>query len=412
VERTSAAVPSEKTIIFLVGAVQFVNIFDFMMVMPLGPDFAAALRIPTSSLGIIGGSYTAAAAVAGVIGARFLDRFDRRTALGLAMVGLILGTAAGAAATGLGSLVLARVIAGAFGGPATSLALSIIADVVPAQRRGRAMGAVMGAFSVASVLGVPAGLRLSRMGGWRLPFLAVAGLGVIVVAAAIRALPPLRLHLANRTAGAARAPRLSVLLASPTVRLALGTNMAVMMAAFLVIPNISPHLLQNLAVPRPRLEVLYMVGGLVSFAVMRIAGNLVDRAGAPVVAGAGTALLLANLYGGFVAFDRWPVAVLPLFVTFMMAMSLRNVSLTTLTSRVPGPTERAGYMSLQSTAQHIASASGAFLSSRMLQPLPNGRLGGMPAVATASMALAALLPLLLHRLDRRLRLRDAQALAA
>ena len=35
---------SERKIVFLVGAVQFVNILDFMIVMPMGPDFAAALR--------------------------------------------------------------------------------------------------------------------------------------------------------------------------------------------------------------------------------------------------------------------------------------------------------------------------------------------------------------------------------
>lgn len=63
-----------------------------------------------------------------------------------------------------------------FGGPATSIAFSIIADVVPAQRRGSAMGKVMGAFSIASVLGVPAGLELARHFGWSAPFFAVAGL--------------------------------------------------------------------------------------------------------------------------------------------------------------------------------------------------------------------------------------------
>ena len=38
----------------------------------------------------------------------------------------------------------------------------------------------MGAFSVASVLGVPMGLRLAIWGGWRLPFIVVAGMGVVV----------------------------------------------------------------------------------------------------------------------------------------------------------------------------------------------------------------------------------------
>jgi len=36
---------------------------------------------------------------------------------------------------------------------------------------------VMGAFSIASILGVPAGLELARRGGWRLPFIAVGVLG-------------------------------------------------------------------------------------------------------------------------------------------------------------------------------------------------------------------------------------------
>ena len=33
----------ERTVLLLVAAVQFVNVLDFVMVVPLGPDFAAAL---------------------------------------------------------------------------------------------------------------------------------------------------------------------------------------------------------------------------------------------------------------------------------------------------------------------------------------------------------------------------------
>ncbi len=36
------------------------------------------------------------------------------------------------------------------------------------------------------------------------------------------------------------------------------------------------------------------------------------------------------------------------YLTFMLAMSTRNVAYQTLTTRVPGPTERAQFMSLQS----------------------------------------------------------------
>ena len=56
---------SERTLTLLLGGIQFVNVLDFMMVTPLGPDFSAALGIPTSRLGLVTGSYAAAASLAG-----------------------------------------------------------------------------------------------------------------------------------------------------------------------------------------------------------------------------------------------------------------------------------------------------------------------------------------------------------
>ena len=77
--------PAERTLLALLAGVQLVNVLDFMMVMPLGPDFAAALGIPLSRLGLVGGAYTAAAACAGLAGTLVLDRFDRRSALATAL---------------------------------------------------------------------------------------------------------------------------------------------------------------------------------------------------------------------------------------------------------------------------------------------------------------------------------------
>jgi len=52
-----------------------------MMVMPMGPDFAAALGIPMSHLGIVGGAYTASATVVGIAGSLLLDRWVAVNAL-------------------------------------------------------------------------------------------------------------------------------------------------------------------------------------------------------------------------------------------------------------------------------------------------------------------------------------------
>lgn len=401
---------SERAVVFLIGAVQFVNILDFVMVMPMGPDFAQGLGIAPSHIGTIGGSYTAAASVAGLVGGYFLDRFDRRKALAVSMLGLVLATAAGGLATGLSTLLLARVAAGLFGGPATSLSLSIIADLVPVERRGRALGAVMAAFSVASILGVPLALRVSKWGGWQLPFFLVAALGLLVVAGAIFFLPPVRGHLEP-----GRQPVHAVgvleLLGRRDVQLSYLMTGVVMMASFIIIPNISAYVQKNLGYPRDSLELAYFVGGLVSFVTLRVAGPLVDRHGALRVGTVGSVLAVVATYVGFVDYPRWlPVPVL--FMGFMLAMGMRNVAYNTLTSRVPENPVRARFMSLQSAIQHMASALGAFLSVQLLTDLPDGTLGGMARVAGVSIFLTVLVPPMLKVVEARVRSREqARALA-
>ena len=95
---------AERRIVFLIGAVNFINVLDFRIVLPLGPDFAHVLAIPASHIGFIGGSYSAAAGVSGLIASFFLDRFDRRYALAVCMAGLVIGTALGGLAFDLASL--------------------------------------------------------------------------------------------------------------------------------------------------------------------------------------------------------------------------------------------------------------------------------------------------------------------
>jgi predicted MFS family arabinose efflux permease len=394
---------SEAGILFLVGAVQFVNILDFMMVMPLGPDFGKALGISNSHIGWIGGAYTAAAAVSGIACSFFLDRFDRRKALAVVMLGLVIGTAAGGFAVNLPTLLLARVVAGAFGGPATSLSLSVIADVIPPERRGRALGAVMTAFSIASVLGVPAGLWLAQIAGWRAPFFSVAGLGALVAASAVFLMPPMRLHLAR-----VHKPGGANLFSDPAALCALASVATVMIAAFSLIPSISPFLQFNRHFPRERLGLLYMAGGSVALIAMPIIGRLVDRFGSPPVSALGTLLFATVLWAAFVR--QVPLHPLLIFVGFMLGMSFRNVPMQSLSTRVPLPHQRAGFMSTQSAVQHMAASVGAGLSSSLLVERPDRSLSGMGNVALVAIALSFALPPLLVVVQRRVKLREARPL--
>jgi predicted MFS family arabinose efflux permease len=401
---------SEKRLLWLLGAVQLVNVVDFVMVLPLGPDFARALDIPTHLLGLVAGSYTAAAAVAGLLASSILDRFDRRSALLVTLLGLVVGTALGAAATGVASMLFARVVAGAFGGPATSLAMSILTDAVPPERRGRAMGKVMGAFSIASVIGIPAGLELARLGGWYLPFIVIAALGVLVALAVWVWMPPMRAHLAAR--GSQPVPRrpLREFLTDRLVALALIGTAVAMAGTFALISNLSTFVQFNLGFPRDQLGLMYMLGGAVTFFTMRLTGRAVDRWGSTRVVALATALVVGVITLAFLP-ERPLIPVVAIFIGFMLANTTRMIGLNALTTRVPPLAERARFMSMQNAVSHTSTSAGAVLSTWVLHERADGSLEGMATLALGAAALAVMLPPLVGVLAARVRARDVTLVA-
>src|SRR5207248_1670118 len=150
-------------------------------------------------------------------------------------------------------------------------------------------------------------------------------------------------------------PSFRALLSRPAVLLASSAGLVLFAGNFLLIPNFSPYLQQNLGYPRPDIEILYMAGGAASFFALRLIGPLVDRLGASRVMSFGTAAFLALNYVGFVI-DYPGLPILAFFVCFMLSMNLRMVPYQTLMSKVPAPAERARFMSLQSTVQHLAGS--------------------------------------------------------
>lgn len=387
----------------MLASVHFVNLLDFMMVMPMGPDFAAALGIPMSHLGIIGGAYTASATVVGIAGSMLLDRWERRSALTIAVAGLGLATMTGALATGTASLVWARVAAGAFGGIAATLCFSIVADLVPDERRGRATAVVASGFSLSSIVGVPAGLELARRGGWRAPFLVVGVIALLLAVAARLLLPRLRAHLDTKEKAAP-------LPLDARMGLSFVAFGCAILGNFMLIPNIPAYLQFNMGFPRERMGLLYLGGGLASLATMRLSGVWTDRSRAlwPVL----TASILVSLalVFGAVLQPPWIPPVL-FFAAFMSCNAARWVAVNALASRVPPPSARARYLSAQNAFTHAASATAAFASAAFLGAEPSGRLIGMPALAATAAALGLGVPVAVWRLEKLIPARRAALVA-
>ena len=185
----------ERATLLMLGAVQFTHVLDFMIMMPLGAQLMRVFGITPAQFTQLVACYGLAAAVSGFVGGFFMDRFDRKRALLVLYAGFGISTFACGLAPSHHWLMVARLAAGAFGGLSGSMVTAMIGDIIPPARRGRAMAVVMGAFPVASVLGVPVGLVLAGKFGWHAPFFmlgACAGANLLFGSLVLISSPPSR----------------------------------------------------------------------------------------------------------------------------------------------------------------------------------------------------------------------------
>ena len=251
-----------------------------------------------------------------------------------AMLGLVLATAAGGLAHGA---LHAAAGAGARGPVRRAGHLAVHVhhrDVIPVERRGRALGAVMGAFSVASVRGRP---RWPRAGGAAAAGGCPSSRGGAGAAGRARrpsstCRPP---RAPGRRAGAATRVALARAPADRSdVQLSYPMTALVMMGGFIVIPNISAYVQQNLDYPRESVwAASTSSGGIVSFFTLRLVGPRVDRPAPSAWAPWARCWWVLSL----LRLRRLPVlAARPAALHGLHAgQRLRNVAYNTLTSRVP-----------------------------------------------------------------------------
>jgi predicted MFS family arabinose efflux permease len=285
--------------------------------------------------------------------------------------------------------------------------MAILTDVVAPERRGQALGKVMGAFSAASVLGVPMGLWLAGWAGWRMPFFLVAAMGLMLVFRAVFLMPPMRGHL-ERPKVAVERRSLATFLGDPTVLLALAGMACLHLGTFILVLNLAGWAVGNLGYPPEKLGLPYFIGGFVSFASMRLGGLMTDRRGSLPIIALGSILFALVVAVSFLPARSW-LPVMAVFIGFMLANSFRMVAMNTLSTRVPLPTERARFMSAQSAAQHTAAAVAGAVSAIVLTNAPGGALVGMNHLAVMSLILTALVPLFVWLVTVRLQRREAAA---
>lgn len=383
----------ELGIMLTLGALQFIGLVDFMIVMPLGPHLLADLGIDAHQFSRVVSAYTLSAGLAGFLAAPWLDRVPLKTAYIVTSLGLLAGTVACGLAPGSSWLLAARCVTGGFGGVHGAVALAIVADAFPPERRGRATGMLMSAFAVASVVGVPLGIVLGTRLGWQAPFFILTALGLPLVAVAAWVLP----RGAGHSDGIHQHPlaRLLETLSAPAHRRAFVLIAVLMVGAFSVIPFISTAFVSNVGVTEGQLPAVFIVGGLLTLVTAPLAGRLVDRYGALAVfrcivpVTAVMMVVLTNLPAVGIAVAA------PVAAVLMAANASRMVTAMSLIMSSIEPRYRGSFMSANSAVQHVASGLGTMLGGMIVaggagEPLRNfGTVGILAAgVTIASLWLA------------------------
>ena len=121
----------ERLLLLTLAAIQFTTVLDFLIIIPLGPQYMEVFHISASQFAMIVGAYGVSAGIAGLAAGFFLDRFDRKNALLWLYFGFAVGTLFCAMAPTYLLLVAARSFAGVFGGVCGAVILAIVGDVVP-----------------------------------------------------------------------------------------------------------------------------------------------------------------------------------------------------------------------------------------------------------------------------------------
>ncbi len=393
------------TSLWTLAAAQFINILDFMIVMPLGPRYMRLLEITPEQFGHMVASYGFAAFVGGMFASGFIDRFERKRAI-LVIFGLFtLCTLLCGVATSYPLLILARSATGIFGGVVGSMTMTIVTDLFHERRRGFAISIVGASFPLASIFGVPIGLWIADTteSPWK-PFFILGVAAAVVWCLMFAVLPTLKSHIRPkpdsywRTLVEQLSIRRHLIAYLFTIFLVFGT--------FTVAPYIASYMVYNVGLEDSEVKYIYILGGICAFIAMPILGRLTDRLGKKMMYVCLASLAILPT----VAITNLPTVSLPLALVattlYMTLTSGRMVPAQALFASAAIPQLRAGFMSVNSAVQHLACGMAASLSASILDANSEKAILYYPwvgAIAVASILLSLVVAQALASHDNTLR---------
>lgn len=354
----------ELIILLLLAGLNFTHFLDFMVMMPLNNYLTPYFNITPKQFSFLVSAYSISAAVSGFLTAFIVDSYDRKKLLLFSYVGFITGTAACGVANSYALLLTARILAGLFGGIIGAQILAIIADIFSYQRRGKAMASVSVSFAIASILGVPFSLYLANLfhEDWHVPFLFVAGIGMMLIPFVVRYIPAMTFHLSDRQFKTTPLSLLGKTIRTRQQISALLFSCLLMIGHFLIIPFITPFMEFNKGYSKDVIPAIYLVGGMASLAAALLLGRLSDKKGKlPIFCWSVFLSLFMVLL-----ITKMPVMpfyiVLTIFAVWFVFATGRALTAQAMVSEVVKPEQRGSFMSFNGCVQQIGTGLASLIA--------------------------------------------------
>ncbi|MER5354337.1 MFS transporter [Kitasatospora sp. NPDC002551] len=269
-----------------VFAIVTTEILPVGLLTPIGDTF----RISDGTAGLmmtLPGLVAAVAAPAVTVATR---RADRRTMLCALLLLLAAADLLNAFAPGYGAVLAARVALGLVIGAFWSIGSGLAPRLVPPDRQARAHTVIFTAVPLGSVLGVPAGVLLGSLAGWRAAFAAMGVLTLLVLAALLWSLPPLPPPATTTGLGVLRG-----LLAGRDTRTGLAVTFLIVLAHFGGYTYVTPFLAEVTHAGPGLISGLLLAYGAAGLLGNLLAGQRAARALRPVFTAAAALLAAATL---------------------------------------------------------------------------------------------------------------------
>lgn len=390
----------EKKLLAILAAIQFCNIVDFMVMMPLGPQLMRLFSINPQQFGLLVSSYNLSAGISGFLASFFIDHYDRKKSLIFFVFGFAIGTIFCALSPHYEILLFARAVTGIFGGVLGSLCLAIVGDAIHPSRRGQGTGTLMASFSLASIFGVPVSLFLANIFNWHAPFLVIGTLGLLIIFLVTRFMRPMKEHLTIKK-DINPIQDIQYILSHSALILGLIMSCALVLGQFTVIPYLSQSFVANAGLLESQLPLIYLVGGSFTIFTSPAIGRLCDRFGSYQVF---FIFLFLSLIPIYVITNLGPspiYLILSIAMIFFVCTSGRMIpALTILNSLVP-LTKRGSFMSMISASQQLASAAAAYIAGTIVVQNPSGRFENYNIVGYVAIGLSGICFILSVLLQRK-----------